>query len=134
MYMAGIIEHAFLSVFQRYRVHYAFTLHVLESLAYNLLRRRIYHYRDGCCNRIGSYRIKKTRHFGRRVKHTVVKVDIKNICPGQYLATGYFYGLVRIVFFYEPEEFSRTGYIASLSHACQFVPVGIYRHWFEAAQ
>ena len=94
----------------------AFSLNALQSFFDNRPFRAVDHYRYAGDFRFGCDKVEKLLHHLFRVEHTLIQIDINNLCAAFNLLVGNGECLIVVAVLYKACKFFGSGYICSFAN------------------
>ena len=115
-HLPGMGQEDFLPFFQRDGIDDALALHAFQSGCNHVPFGRIYH--DGHAGnlRLGGQQVQERHHLLPGIEKPVVHVDVDDQGTILHLLAGDFQSLFVVFLFDQPQEFTRTGHIATFAH------------------
>ena len=112
---AGFLQERGLALLETDGVDDALTLHALQSGLDGCPLGRVNHHGHTGHVRLRAQVVEESAHFGRRVEHGIVHVDVKHLRPVLHLAAGEAQGFLVSLVLDEPQEFARARHVAAFA-------------------
>ena len=116
LYVASMFQELLLTLFQRDRVHDAFSLHTLQARTNHLPVRGVDHHRHLSDIGLCSNHIQEVHHLGLGIKQAVIHIDINHEGTITHLLTGNANSLIVTFFLYQSQELARASHVTAFTH------------------
>ena len=114
-------EECFFSFFQADGVDDGFPLQTFQAGGDNLPFGRVYHYRNPINIGLEDDEIQEVYHLFAGIEHSIVHVDVDDLCAGLDLFAGDVESFGVVLFVNEPQEFARACHIAAFAYVDEIV-------------
>ena len=111
---AGMFQELFLAFFQTDGVDHCLALDAFQACLYDCKFRRVDHKRNLGNFRFSQQKIQEGMHLMLRIQHSVIQVNIQDLCAIFHLSACYLKGLVIYFFTDQASKLPASGHIATL--------------------